>query len=835
MAVINTNLVCDLQTAVKVQYLDGNIFSQDNQGNVINVTVLDGGEPATITGTISANIIRADGGTVAATGGTITDNVASITLPAAAYAVPGVVSIVIKNTNSSVVTTIAAIVANVYQSSTDTVVDPGTIIPSIQTLISSIETAVASIPADYSSLWTSLAPAFSSSASYVAGQYVTYNGGLYRFTTTHSGSWSSSDAVSVNIGGDLSDLKSALCDVANDLFDTNSVMMDGYSLVIPPWWERGTIDNNGADQSSDTAWRGHGYIPVSVGQKIISKCINYNSLKFRCYNSSFVFNGSTIGTNNSSGTKTETLTIPTNTAYIRPIIQRTDSNYEMSPQNVKAYTLWHDTQIPMFYAKLVSNVTDAFNIDTVLSKITFASSAFIFFKTTRYQISANTEYSYADITGSSKYFVYDYKNNLCKFIAFGSYDPRQYAVIFAINTNGNGMDFCTYFGRYTVNGGMRDFCDIAFVNASTGNDRTGNIGSRSQAFKTISAALAVSNIVHVYPGTYNEKITSTDNRNEIQIIAEGQNTTSDNRIILNFGTDVECTVSGGYSTASYTAESGSLMYKCFVAKSESVEVDDGSTNKGYKCNLWNGETKLIPVMSLDDCQATENTWFYDGTTITAHCEAETLILADGEVDNGITISNCSKVVLKNIDILYARESSCYINNARTIDIDNCSFCYSGVYNGLRIVGCSGDITECLAKYNRMDGLNIHGEGSTRFINCRSFHNYDDGISHHEKSNGYILGGEYAYNGKGGVCSPTWGCKVDTNGAYIHHNQNGFYALSDETGSEATNPMSTVSNCLITYNHFGIRSRRYPIIGWNNILENNDTNTWAQNDGTIELH
>ena len=212
MAAINTNLTCDLQKAVKVQYLDGVVFSQDNQANAINVTVLDGGEPATISGTVTANIIRSDGSTVAASGGTITDNVASITLPAAAYAIPGVISVVIKLTTSGVVTTIAAIVANVYESSTAVVIDPGTIIPSVTALISAIETAVASIPADYSSLWTSLAPAFNSSSSYVAGQYVTYNGVMCRFNTPHTGSWAAGDVSVVNIGDELQGLKSAIDD-----------------------------------------------------------------------------------------------------------------------------------------------------------------------------------------------------------------------------------------------------------------------------------------------------------------------------------------------------------------------------------------------------------------------------------------------------------------------------------------------------------------------------------------------------------------------------------------------------------------------------------------------
>ena len=217
MATIQINLTCELQEAVKVRYLDGNLFSQDNQGNQINITVFDNGEPATLGGSVTANVLLSDGSTVPATGGTITGNVVSITLPAAAYAVPGLASIIVKMTASGVITTIAALVANVYQSSTDTVIDPGTIIPSVQDLIDDIETAVASIPADYSSLWTSLAPAFSSSTNYVAGQYVTYNGGLYRFSTAHSGSWSSSDVTTVNIGGELSDLKSASDALINDV------------------------------------------------------------------------------------------------------------------------------------------------------------------------------------------------------------------------------------------------------------------------------------------------------------------------------------------------------------------------------------------------------------------------------------------------------------------------------------------------------------------------------------------------------------------------------------------------------------------------------------------
>ena len=220
MAQIETWVSQDLQRPVKVKYLDGNIFSADNDGNLVGVEVTNNGSPATLSGSISGSIIRSDGATVAATG-SFSGNRASIVLPQDAYLVPGVVSIIIKDTNGSQVTTLAVVVANVYQSSTDTVVDPGTILPSIATLIAAIDEAVASIPADYSSLWSSLAPEFSSSkpGGYEPGEYCTYNGALYVCITPHTGSWDSTKFSTANLGNGLFDIK---CLLYNNKHSTNS-------------------------------------------------------------------------------------------------------------------------------------------------------------------------------------------------------------------------------------------------------------------------------------------------------------------------------------------------------------------------------------------------------------------------------------------------------------------------------------------------------------------------------------------------------------------------------------------------------------------------------------
>lgn len=211
MARIESWFKQDLTKPVKVHAISGNLFSADNQGNLIGVEVFNNGEPVTLSGTVSANVIRPDGGTVAVTG-SYTGNRASVILPAAAYAYPGIETIVLKLTESEVVTTLAAVVVTIYQASTDVVVDPGTVMPSIQTLISQIQTAVASIPADYSSLWTTLAPAYSTSSTYAVGQYRTHDGKMYRCVSpiTTAEAWTSSHWSEVKIGNELSELKSAI-------------------------------------------------------------------------------------------------------------------------------------------------------------------------------------------------------------------------------------------------------------------------------------------------------------------------------------------------------------------------------------------------------------------------------------------------------------------------------------------------------------------------------------------------------------------------------------------------------------------------------------------------
>lgn len=134
MAVFRTVIRSDLQKPLVVQQLSGNMFTADNASNEIAVEVTNGGEPVTLSGAVTAYAVRADGVT-AMFSGTISGNVASVILPATCYTQVGTLSIVVKVGS----TTVGACTCYVYRTTTDEIVDPGHVIPSIDELLEQID------------------------------------------------------------------------------------------------------------------------------------------------------------------------------------------------------------------------------------------------------------------------------------------------------------------------------------------------------------------------------------------------------------------------------------------------------------------------------------------------------------------------------------------------------------------------------------------------------------------------------------------------------------------------------------------------------------------------
>ena len=151
----------DVSKAVKIQYLDGNLFSGNGNGNRIGVILTKDGAPYNVVGTVSGVAYLSDGTTVPCTGSK-TGNSASIIIPAAAY-LPGVSLISIIVTNDEEVTTVLAVSTNVIVSRSDITIDPGSVIEdwtdtinaamqAVEDAMSAVETALANMTVGVSNI-----------------------------------------------------------------------------------------------------------------------------------------------------------------------------------------------------------------------------------------------------------------------------------------------------------------------------------------------------------------------------------------------------------------------------------------------------------------------------------------------------------------------------------------------------------------------------------------------------------------------------------------------------------------------------------------------------------
>ena len=143
MSRFETWLKTDLMQPNQVVPLHGRLFSQDAMSNLIGVHVFSDGEPVeSLNGTVTGWVIRADGATVAIDGET-SGNDAYIILPQAAYAVVGNITIAIRLVDTSgedtVETTLGVCTGYVYRTTTDTIVDPGEVVPDLAELLAAIE------------------------------------------------------------------------------------------------------------------------------------------------------------------------------------------------------------------------------------------------------------------------------------------------------------------------------------------------------------------------------------------------------------------------------------------------------------------------------------------------------------------------------------------------------------------------------------------------------------------------------------------------------------------------------------------------------------------------
>ena len=109
----------------------------DNQAHTWRIALLDGGRAAQLTGTVTGYFVRPDGNTVAVQG-SLTGNVASVTLAQACYAYEGDIQAVMRLYSGGRLVTLSALILPVRKVLTDSIVDPGNVIPSLDELLAKI-------------------------------------------------------------------------------------------------------------------------------------------------------------------------------------------------------------------------------------------------------------------------------------------------------------------------------------------------------------------------------------------------------------------------------------------------------------------------------------------------------------------------------------------------------------------------------------------------------------------------------------------------------------------------------------------------------------------------
>lgn len=79
------------------------------------------------------------------------------------------------------------------------------------------------------------APAYSASATYAVGDYVTYNGQLYQCNTVieTAEAWTASHWTAVSVAGELSDLKSAIDDVDGEIYSSSEIVYNWANDMAP--------------------------------------------------------------------------------------------------------------------------------------------------------------------------------------------------------------------------------------------------------------------------------------------------------------------------------------------------------------------------------------------------------------------------------------------------------------------------------------------------------------------------------------------------------------------------------------------------------------------------
>lgn len=273
--------------------------------------------------------------------------------------------------------------------------------------------------------------------------------------------------------------------------------------------------------------------------------------------------------------------------------------------------------------------------------------------------------------------------------------------------------------------------------------------------------------------------------------------------------DIEFTEYGdGLYSSALTVESSHSYYKVFISHELTI-IYNGNDYYGqtptYNAILWEITDnildckKVVPVLTIEECQSTEGTFYYDGSYVYVHpfgstIENKTYKRLNLDAKQILfNIKNSKNIFIQGVDIAFAPYIDLHTNILSKTTFRDCVFSFTCYSSACQIVNSDIDFYSCIATHAANDGWGVSGYGNCSLYNCDAIHCYDDGVSHHDSTIGIIDGGTWSYNGKGGI-TPSFGSKVNVQNAVCHHNKYGCYYLASV--DRITNAQVLLQNVLM---------------------------------------
>ena len=350
--------------------------------------------------------------------------------------------------------------------------------------------------------------------------------------------------------------------------------------------------------------------------------------------------------------------------------------------------------------------------------------------------------------------------------------------------------------------------------ASDGDDN--GAGCDYEPWQTIQRAIdAGFTNIHIKAGFYQQNISAV-NLPDLSIVCDSDDVDNTmfsdavrvNKAIITDAYPIEnLAAHNSIERAPITLSSNERYYKVFIDHSLPViytAADYYGHDDTYNAILWEvGDSidkcyRMTPVLTLTDCENTPCSFYCDSSYIYIHSSDDvyndkSFLRPQYDAPTHITanIYNVKKVYLKNVEIDFGSRGNLYLRHCEDFTVENCNFLATSYDACVGTSYSSGTFINCKSAQAASDGFGI-GVGVINLINCSGRYCWDDGVSHHQGSEGFIDGGEWAYNLSGGI-TPAFGARVDIRNAYTHHNEDGIYYIG-QAGYQ-TSDLCMVYDCV----------------------------------------